>query len=115
MSKSSFIALIAALPLIGSTHAAVLRSVGEINGFLETQGEKTAYDVSGIVLSGQEDGAMVLEDKTGRMFVYGQKTLPKAQTGDLVRLQGHAYICSTSEPWVQVNTVEFLGKGKGAC
>lgn len=112
MSKSSFIALIAALSLIGSAHATtVLRSIGEINGFLETKGGKTAYDVSGIVLSRNEESALILEDKTGRMFVYGNMTVPNVQPGDYVRLQGHAYIFTTSEPWVDVDKFEILGKG----
>ena len=111
MPKSPFVAFVFTLSLVGSAHTVVLRSVAEINGFLETQGEKTAYDVSGTVLSRHDDDTVILEDKTGRVFVHSNKTLPKMQPGDIVRLQGHAYICTTSEPWVEANAIEILGKG----
>lgn len=111
MSNSPFIALFTILSLVGLAHATVLRSAGEINDFLETKGEKTSFDIRGIILSYQDNITWILEDKTGRTIVYGEKTLPRAQTGDLVRLQGHAYICTTSEPWVEANAIEILGKG----
>lgn len=111
MSKTALLIFASFFAFIVSAYATVLQSVAEINEFLKSNSDKAAYDISGIVLAKDSGGSLILEDKTGRMFSYGKKSFGKVLPGDIVRLQGTAFVCTSSEPWVEADKIDILGKG----
>ena len=112
MFRPTFSALVCFFALAASAQAAVLRTAAEVNSLLETNGVKTTYDVTGIVLSTSTNASLILEDATGRMHAEGSKTSIKATPGDRIRLQGLATVCPTSEPWVQIDKITLINHGK---
>ena len=103
-----------ALPILacGPAFAApdgFLRTVREVNEFLERGTGRTNYLLSVQVYSDPTDVAMLVRDGTGRTVISNQRPVDGLRKGDLLEIRGYASVNPNGETWTQPMEVATCG------
>ena len=86
-----------------------LRSVREVNEFLERGNGRTNYLLSVQVYSDPTDVAMLVRDGTGRTVISNQQPVDGLRKGDLLEIRGYASVNPNGETWTHPMEVAVCG------
>lgn len=86
-----------------------LRTVREVNEFLERGNGRTNYLLSVQVYSDPTDVAMLVRDGTGRTVISNQRPVDGLRRGDLLEIRGYASVNPNGETWTQPLEVATCG------
>ena len=86
-----------------------LRSVREVNEFLEHGTGRTNYLLAVQVYSDPTDVAMLVRDETGRTVISNQRPVDGLRKGDLLEIRGYASVNPNGETWTQPMEVATCG------
>ena len=88
-----------------------LRTVREVNEFLEHGTGRTNYLLTVQVYSDPTDVAMLVRDETGRTVISNQRPVDGLRKGDLLEIRGYASVNPNGETWTQPMEVATCGNG----
>ena len=86
-----------------------LRSVREVNEFLERGNGRTNYLLAVQVYSDPTDVAMLVRDETGRTVISNQRPVDGLRKGDLLEIRGYASVNPNGETWTHPMEVAVCG------
>ncbi len=86
-----------------------LRTVRQVNEFLERGHGRTNFVLSVQVFNDPADTAMLVRDETGRTAISNQRPVDGLRRGDLLEIRGYASVNSNGETWTQPMEVTRRG------
>ena len=109
MKRFAFPLLLPCAAAFASPDDGALRSVREVNDFLDRGHGRTNFVLSAQLINDPADTVLIVRDGTGRTAVSNRRPVEGPRKGDLLRIRGFVSVRPNGETWTEPESVDILG------